>query len=97
MPEMREYRCEWYRLKAPTMCCLFCDHCTDVLWDYWYGPYMFASDMARDYDGDRRLLRKLVGELMPTARIAAQHGINVGKLADQERRARKLGVEVDDG
>ena len=56
-----------------------------------------AWDRVRKADAENVKLRELVGELMPTARIAAQHGINVGKLAAQERRARKLGVEVDDG
>lgn len=50
MPGMREYRCEWYRLKAPPTCCLFCDHCTDVLWDYWHGPYMFFCEIDGDTD-----------------------------------------------
>lgn len=24
--------------------CLFCKHCSDVLWDYTNGPYMFFCD-----------------------------------------------------
>lgn len=24
--------------------CIFCDHCTDVWWDYTHGPYMFFCE-----------------------------------------------------
>lgn len=48
MPEMREYRCEQYRLKAPPTCCLFCSHCSDVFWDFTHGPYMFFCDAGAD-------------------------------------------------
>ena len=28
-------------VSAPETCCLFCEWCTDVWWDYTNGPYMF--------------------------------------------------------
>ncbi len=39
---MREYKCEFYRVMAPVRSCLFCEHCTDVIFDYTHGPYMFT-------------------------------------------------------
>lgn len=36
------------RGKAPEKSCLFCDHMTDVFWDYTNGPYCFICDIKRD-------------------------------------------------
>lgn len=33
---------------APSKCCLFCNHCTDVFWDYTHGPYAYACDIEAD-------------------------------------------------
>ena len=47
---LREYRCEYYTVMAPPTCCLFCDHCTDVFWDFSNGPYMFLCNAGMDTD-----------------------------------------------
>ena len=52
--EMRLYECEYYRVLAPDRSCLFCDHCTDVFWDYTNGPYMFFCDRGEDTDDGAR-------------------------------------------
>ena len=46
MAELRKYECEYYTVMAPPTCCLFCDHCTDVFWDFSVGPYMFLCDLG---------------------------------------------------
>ena len=28
--------------------CLFCDHCTDIFWDYTNGPYMIFCDLGEE-------------------------------------------------
>ena len=28
--------------------CLFCEHCTDVFWDYSNGPYMIICDIGEE-------------------------------------------------
>lgn len=39
---------------APETCCLFCKHCTDIIYDYTNGPYMVCCDLCAsdewDYD-----------------------------------------------
>lgn len=60
-----------------------------------------ASDMARDYDGDRRLLRKLVRDIYGEYRYLrvrfhrtyVQHEERMRAI---EQRMRELGVEVDE-
>jgi len=47
MSEAREYRCDYYTVLAPAKSCLFCDHCTDIFWDY-SGPHAFACDIEAD-------------------------------------------------
>lgn len=47
MSGMRKYECEHYSVMAPPKCCLFCDHCTDVFYDF-DGPYMFLCDVDAD-------------------------------------------------
>lgn len=46
--ELRVYECEYYSVKAPSTCCLFCAFCSDVFFDYTNGPYMFLCDMGAD-------------------------------------------------
>ena len=29
-------------------CCLFCDHCTDIFYDYTNGPYMWLCNIQQD-------------------------------------------------
>ena len=48
--DMRLYECEYYRVLAPDKSCLFCDHCTDVFWDYTNGPYMFFCECKENTD-----------------------------------------------
>ena len=31
----------------PDKCCAFCSHCTDLLYDYTNGPYLFLCDIDR--------------------------------------------------
>lgn len=45
--ELREYKCEYYSLRAHAKSCFFCDHCTDIFFDS-DGPYMFLCDIAGD-------------------------------------------------
>lgn len=28
--------------------CLFCDHCSDIFWDYSNGPYMIICDLGEE-------------------------------------------------
>lgn len=49
-----------------------------------------TSDMARDYDGDRRLLRKLVRDMVDYG-----EGAGNGMAEFSADRMRELGVEVD--
>ncbi len=51
----REYRCEdpllgGMTVLAPPTACVFCDHCTDVFWDYDHGPYASFCDLDADVD-----------------------------------------------
>ena len=36
------------RGKAPEHSCLFCEHMTDVFWDYSNGPYRFYCELDKD-------------------------------------------------
>lgn len=51
MSELRHYKCEFYECDAPKRSCLFCRRCTDVLWDYTNGPYLFICDRHPDIAG----------------------------------------------
>ena len=46
----REYECEEYKCHAHPRSCLFCDHCTDVFFDYTAGPWGFVCDISGDTD-----------------------------------------------
>lgn len=46
----REYKCKYYSLKAHPRSCFFCDHLTDIFWDYSHGPYMFFCEIEQDTD-----------------------------------------------
>lgn len=46
--EMREYKCKYLTVVVPARSCLFCGNCTDVIWDYTNGPYMFLCDIGKD-------------------------------------------------
>ena len=45
---LRRYECEFYTVMVPTRHCLFCEHNTDVFWDYTNGPYLFLCDVGGD-------------------------------------------------
>ncbi len=50
---MREYECHdpigpGVVVIAPERACLFCEHCTDIWWDYTSGPYLFFCDKYED-------------------------------------------------
>ena len=47
----RLYECEFYSVMAHERSCLFCEHCSDVFWDYSNGPYMFLCDAGGDTKG----------------------------------------------
>lgn len=32
-------------VRAPEKCCLFCEHCVDILWDYTSGPYFMMCEI----------------------------------------------------
>ena len=34
----------WYSVEAHPRSCFFCDHLTDIFWDYTNGPYLFITD-----------------------------------------------------
>ena len=38
--DIKEYECEFYAVNAHKYSCFFCDHCTDIWWDFSNGPYM---------------------------------------------------------
>ena len=39
------YKCDNGRLyKLPEKCCIYCKHCSDILYDYSHGPYMMFCD-----------------------------------------------------
>ena len=46
----REYECGPLRVMAPPTCCLFCDHCPVVFWDYTHGPYAVTCELDEDTD-----------------------------------------------
>lgn len=48
--EMRIYDCEHYIAYVPETSCFFCDHCTDILFDYTHGPYAFVCDIDKDVE-----------------------------------------------
>lgn len=61
-PDGRLYQCEFYSVWADKRSCFFCDHLTDIWWDYTNGPYMFRcarghDDALADPDGIRRGMR----------------------------------------
>lgn len=46
---MKEYKLtDFFGVVAPDNCCLFCDQCSDIWWDYTHGPYMFFCDIGKD-------------------------------------------------
>lgn len=48
MSDVREYECEYYKVKAHRRSCFFCGNCADIFFDYSNGPYMFLCDAGMD-------------------------------------------------
>lgn len=44
----REYECDDYRCMGHPQGCMFCEHLTDVWWDYSHGPYMFLCELGTE-------------------------------------------------
>ena len=44
----RDYVCDEYQCNAHPRACLFCDLCTDVIFDFTHGPYMFICTESHD-------------------------------------------------
>lgn len=52
--ELREFVCEnGIVYKCHPKCCLFCQHCADVFYDYTNGPYMTLCELNLDEDTGR--------------------------------------------
>ena len=50
---MKIYRCDNGKYYGgPQKSCLFCKHCTDLLWDYTHGPYMFFCELSLEPSED---------------------------------------------
>ena len=46
---MREYKCSDGRTYIVSdRHCLFCDHCTDIFWDYTHGIYLMLCNINKD-------------------------------------------------
>ena len=44
----KEFKGEGYSVMAHPKSCFFCEHCTDIFYDYTNGPYMFFCDLTED-------------------------------------------------
>ena len=40
----KEFKGEGYIVMAHPKSCFFCEHCTDIIYDYSNGPYMFICN-----------------------------------------------------
>lgn len=50
---MKEFKCANGKVyKVPDNHCLFCEHCTDILYDYTNGPYMCFCELNYENSGD---------------------------------------------
>lgn len=41
---MKRYECGPFRYTLPDYACVFCEHCSDVFWDYSNGIYALICD-----------------------------------------------------
>lgn len=48
----RVYKSENFTIRARPNSCFFCDHLTDIFWDYTNGPYMFICENKKMADGN---------------------------------------------
>ena len=42
------YECDDYACMAHPNGCFFCEHLTDVFWDFTHGPYMFFCEQGEE-------------------------------------------------
>ena len=43
---MRIFKCEnGFEYKCSDTACVFCDHCTDIFYDYTHGPYLLLCEL----------------------------------------------------
>lgn len=50
---MKEFKCaNGKTYEVPDNHCLFCEHCTDILYDYTHGPYMCMCELNYETAGD---------------------------------------------
>jgi hypothetical protein len=49
---------------CPVNSCVFCDHCTDIYYDYSNGPYMFVCELdeGKGMDDDSHTGKGAIGE-----------------------------------
>lgn len=43
--EVKRYECDEYIVYAYPETCFFCEHCTDIFFDYTNGPYWLICDL----------------------------------------------------
>ena len=47
----KEFKCENGKVYLlPEKHCAFCEHCTDLLFDYTNGPYLFICNLGKEYE-----------------------------------------------
>ena len=51
----RKYECDDYVVMAHPKACFFCDHCTDIFYDYTVGPYLFVCTKGHSDEIERGL------------------------------------------
>lgn len=48
---MRIFNCEnGSQYVCPDKACVFCDHCTDIFYDYTHGPYLICCELNKHPD-----------------------------------------------
>ena len=59
----RNYKCDYYSVWAHPRSCFFCDHCTDIFFDYTNGPYMWMCELTEDgEDASERVHLGMTGQ-----------------------------------
>ena len=50
---MRIFKCaNGSEYQCPDKACVFCDHCSDIFYDYTNGPYMIICELNKDAPQD---------------------------------------------
>ena len=66
-PIMRTFKCaNGFTYEIPDNFCVFCEHCTDIFYDYTNGPYMFICDIGKEYDAKNFECKYFEAERMTT-------------------------------